>query len=249
MTAQVQLPGQLRPVTCLCENDLIEVGERWLVDYEGKSLLGIVVRIPLDLERDGSYRAPARMIRKASQADEEREAFADSRRVEWLSYARRRAEALNLPMKFVRCEPSSGGKRVVLLFTADERVDFRELVRELAREFRARVELKQIGARDAAALQGGIGHCGQQLCCSRFLTGFAPISMKLAKQQGLPLNPTKISGQCGRLMCCLRYEVGDAGVTHGEGCQGGCASKRDNQGPRRGPTPSANQSDDSPSAP
>lgn len=223
LTTQVQLPGQVRPVTCRCDDDQFEVGERCVVEWEGGQRLATICRIPLDVPWEHDKVPSARVVRRAAPGDEERESYVEQRRVEWLAYARRRAEELKLEMRFIRCEPVASGKKVILSFTAEGRVDFRELVRELAREFKARVELKQIGARDAAVLQGGMGHCGQALCCARFLTGFAPISMKLAKQQGLPLNPSKISGQCGRLMCCLRYEVGEAG---GGGCGSGCGNKR-----------------------
>lgn len=225
LTTQVQIPGQVRPVTCTCDSDAFEVGERCIVEAEGRFHVATVTRVPLDVPWEPGKSPKAKLVRRASESDEERERFTESRRTEWLEYARRRAEELKLALKFVRCDPVPGAKKVNLSFTAEGRVDFRELVRDLSREFKARVELKQIGARDAAVLQGGMGHCGQELCCSRFLTGFAPISMKLAKQQGLPLNPTKISGQCGRLMCCLRYEVEGASDSGG-GCNGGCASKK-----------------------
>lgn len=112
----------------------------------------------------------------------------------------------NLPMKLVESEYNFDGSRLTFYFTAEERVDFRALVRDLAAIFRTRIELRQIGARDQAKLQGGIGSCGKTLCCSSWITDFGIVSIKMAKEQGLPLNPTKISGVCGRLMCCLSYE-------------------------------------------
>jgi cell fate regulator YaaT (PSP1 superfamily) len=112
----------------------------------------------------------------------------------------------NLPMKLVEAEYTFDGSRLTFYFTADERVDFRALVRDLASTFRTRIELRQIGARDQAKLQGGIGPCGKTLCCSSWITDFGIVSIKMAKEQGLPLNPSKISGVCGRLMCCLSYE-------------------------------------------
>ena len=112
----------------------------------------------------------------------------------------------NLPMKLVEAEYTFDGSRLTFYFTADERVDFRALVRDLAATFRTRIELRQIGARDQAKLQGGVGPCGKTLCCSSWITDFGIVSIKMAKEQGLPLNPTKISGVCGRLMCCLAYE-------------------------------------------
>ena len=111
-----------------------------------------------------------------------------------------------LPMKLVEAEYTFDGSRLTFYFTADERVDFRALVRDLAATFRTRIELRQIGARDQAKLQGGLGPCGKTLCCSLWITEFGIVSIKMAKEQGLPLNPSKISGVCGRLMCCLAYE-------------------------------------------
>src|SRR5437870_5149405 len=111
-----------------------------------------------------------------------------------------------LPMKLVEAEYTFDGSRLTFYFTADERVDFRALVRDLAAAFRTRIELRQIGARDQAKLQGGLGPCGKTLCCSSWIADFGIVSIKMAKEQGLPLNPSKISGVCGRLMCCLAYE-------------------------------------------
>jgi cell fate regulator YaaT (PSP1 superfamily) len=112
----------------------------------------------------------------------------------------------NLPMKLVEAEYTFDGSRLTFYFTADERVDFRALVRDLAATFRTRIELRQIGARDQAKLQGGVGMCGKTLCCSSWISDFGVVSIKMAKEQDLPLNPSKISGVCGRLLCCLAYE-------------------------------------------
>ena len=109
-------------------------------------------------------------------------------------------------MKLVEVEYSFDGGKIIFFFTADGRVDFRELVKDLANNFRTRIELRQIGVRDEARMLGGIGICGQPYCCKRFLDDFQPVTIKMAKDQGLSLNPAKISGSCGRLMCCLKYE-------------------------------------------
>lgn len=114
--------------------------------------------------------------------------------------------AHKLDMKLVDAECSFDGSKILFYFTADGRVDFRELVKDLASHLHTRIELRQIGVRDEAKMLGGIGICGQQFCCTRFLDDFQPVSIKMAKEQGLSLNPTKISGSCGRLMCCLKYE-------------------------------------------
>lgn len=118
----------------------------------------------------------------------------------------RHVEQHKLPMKLVEAEYTFDGSRLTFYFTADERVDFRALVRDLAATFRTRIELRQIGARDQAKLQGGVGICGKTLCCSSWITDFGVVSIKMAKEQDLPLNPAKISGVCGRLLCCLSYE-------------------------------------------
>lgn len=111
-----------------------------------------------------------------------------------------------LEMKLVKAEYSFDCTKIIFYFTANGRVDFRDLVKDLAKIFKARIELRQIGVRDEAKLFGGFGACGRQLCCAKFLKDFAPVTIKMAKEQGLPLNPTKISGLCGRLMCCFSFE-------------------------------------------
>ena len=112
----------------------------------------------------------------------------------------------NLPMKLVAVEYTFDGSKILFYFTADNRVDFRELVKDLAGVFRTRIELRQIGVRDEAKMLGGLGMCGRPFCCSSYMGDFQPVTIKMAKEQGLSLNPVKISGTCGRLMCCLKYE-------------------------------------------
>jgi cell fate regulator YaaT (PSP1 superfamily) len=131
-----------------------------------------------------------------------------------------------LAMKLARAEQLFDGSRLIFYYTAEGRVDFRELVRDLAGHFRTRIEMRQIGVRDEARMLGGYGSCGRPLCCTTFLQTFEPISIKMAKQQQLSLNPSKLSGMCGRLKCCLRYELPNGkGVKHG-GCadEGGCGN-------------------------
>jgi cell fate regulator YaaT (PSP1 superfamily) len=135
-----------------------------------------------------------------------------------------------LPMKLSKVEQAFDGTRLIFYFTADSRIDFRELVRDLAAEFRTRIEMRQIGVRDEARMLGGYGSCGRPLCCTTWLQTFEPVSIKMAKQQNLSLNPSKLSGLCGRLKCCLRYELPNgkgeqfAGCAHEGGCSGdGCS--------------------------
>jgi cell fate regulator YaaT (PSP1 superfamily) len=120
-----------------------------------------------------------------------------------------KAKELNLPMKIVSTETTLEKKRLIFYFTADGRIDFRELVRDLAAKYKTRIEMRQIGVRDQVKLLGGIGACGRQTCCNLFLTSFAPVTIRMAKQQDLSINQSKLSGICGRLMCCLRYEFKD----------------------------------------
>ncbi|MFI5274308.1 MAG: stage 0 sporulation family protein [Ktedonobacterales bacterium] len=132
-----------------------------------------------------------------------------SREKDVLRRCSERIEHHDLPMKLVEAEYTFDGSRLTFYFTAEQRVDFRALVRDLASQFHTRIELRQIGARDHAKLLGGVGVCGKTLCCSSWLTEFNVVSIKMAKEQGLPLNTAKISGICGRLMCCLAYENDD----------------------------------------
>lgn len=118
----------------------------------------------------------------------------------------KKIEEHKLDMKLVRCEYSFDRTKIIFYFTASGRVDFRNLVKDLAKIFKARIELRQIGVRDEAKIFGGFGSCGRELCCAKFLKDFEPVTIKMAKEEGLPLNPPKISGLCGRLMCCLNFE-------------------------------------------
>jgi len=125
---------------------------------------------------------------------------------ELLARCRAKVAESGLPMKVIRAERSFDGTRITFYFTAEQRVDFRQLVKDLAKMFKARIELRQVGVRDDAKLLGGIGTCGRPLCCSTFLVEFHQVAIKMAKQQDLPLSPNEISGVCGRLLCCLAYE-------------------------------------------
>ncbi len=140
--------------------------------------------------------------------DEDTKNYNDNREKEKEAYkiCAKKIEEHGLEMKLVEVEYTFDGNKILFYFTADGRVDFRELVKDLASVFRTRIELRQIGVRDESKTLGSIGVCGRNLCCSEFLGEFVPVSIKMAKEQGLSLNPTKISGACGRLMCCLKYE-------------------------------------------
>src|SRR5881394_2981262 len=210
-------------------------GEQVVVQSDGGPAVGVVVRgVPQTAERRlPPGEAPPRVIRIATHDDivmrlkhEQRER--DAHRIASLKIRER-----GLGMKLARVEQAFDGQRLIFYFTAEGRVDFRELVRELAAEFRTRIEMRQIGVRDEAKMIGGYGSCGRPLCCTTFLQTFEPISIKMAKQQNLSLNPSKLSGMCGRLKCCLRYEIPNGkGVKHG-GCadEGGCGSCSNPTGP------------------
>ncbi|EFO79173.1 PSP1 domain-containing protein [Oscillochloris trichoides DG-6] len=146
------------------------------------------------------------VVRRAEASDLERQRLLHARHDEVLARCAEKIRDHNLPMNLVKAEYSFDGSRLTFYFTAEKRVDFRMLVRDLARTFKSRIELRQIGPRDEAKLLGGLGPCGRVLCCASFLPDYARVSIKMAKDQDLPLNPTKISGVCGRLLCCLSYE-------------------------------------------
>jgi cell fate regulator YaaT (PSP1 superfamily) len=148
------------------------------------------------------------VVRKAEPGDIRRAQEFEDREGEALAECGKLIAKLGLPMKLLGVEYNLDGSRLTFFFGATERVDFRELVRELNKRFKVRVELRQLGPRDEAKLIGGFGRCGRPLCCMNFLTEFSPVSIKMAKEQDLPLNPLKISGVCGRLLCCLAYESG-----------------------------------------
>lgn len=171
----------------LATADAREVSDEELAATIGHATLRDVVRIATE---DDLSRAE----RLAQRGEDSMPAF------------RRHVKESGLDMKPVGVEYLFDGEKAVCYFAAEERVDFRQLVRDLSREFHVRIDMRQIGVREEAAIVGGYGHCGQELCCRRFATGFDPVSIRMAKEQDLPLNSTKISGACGRLMCCLRYE-------------------------------------------
>ncbi|MFV0559858.1 MAG: stage 0 sporulation family protein [Enterococcus sp.] len=146
------------------------------------------------------------IVHKASEEELKKEAKNQEEAQAALKIGKQKIREHGLEMKLVKVEYTFDRSKMIFSFTSDGRVDFRELVKDLASIFRTRIELRQIGVRDEAKILGGIGPCGRQLCCSTFLGDFVPVSIKMAKDQGLSLNPTKISGLCGRLMCCLQYE-------------------------------------------
>jgi cell fate regulator YaaT (PSP1 superfamily) len=184
----------------------LHIDDQVVVETSKGSEIGSVVIAPRQV-LDSEIQDPLRPVQRKATSDDLRQLG---------SYKTREPEALHkcaekiaqhgLPMKLVGAEYNFDGSRLTFFFTADGRVDFRELVKDLGATFRTRIELRQIGVRDEARIRGGMGRCGRNLCCASFLGDFNPVSIRMAKDQDLPLNPTKISGCCGRLLCCLGYE-------------------------------------------
>lgn len=184
----------------------LKSGDRVLVETDRGKSIAIVVVPPIDLP-DATVPDGIKPILRLANPDEITAATRFSERErEAHQFCMAKIRERNLDMKLVRVEYLYDGSKAIFYFTADGRIDFRELVKDLAHTFHTRIEMRQIGVRDEAKMVGGIGICGRELCCSTFLRDFAPVSVKMAKEQSLALNPTKISGQCGRLLCCLAYE-------------------------------------------
>ena len=201
-------------------------GEKVVVQTESGPAFGTIARpIPELLDRKPA--PDARVVRRATRDDIVAKLKQEQREQEAQRVCLMKIRERQLPMKLARVEQLFDGSRLIFYYTAEGRVDFRELVRDLASHFRVRIEMRQIGVRDEARMLGGYGACGRPLCCTTWLTTFEPVSIKMAKQQNLSLNPSKLSGMCGRLKCCLRYELPNGkGVKHG-GCAdegGGCSN-------------------------
>jgi cell fate regulator YaaT (PSP1 superfamily) len=205
-------PGPIRPG----DQVVVQDGETRAIGHVARTVPALAARRqpPDDGSRTLVRRATREdAINRLKQQEREREA----RRVCMMKIRER-----GLAMKLARVEQIFDGSRLIFYYTADGRVDFRELVRELATHFRTRIEMRQIGPRDEARMLGGYGPCGRPLCCTTWLQGFDPVSIKMAKQQNLSLSPSKLSGMCGRLKCCLRYELPNGnGVVHGGCAEGG----------------------------
>jgi cell fate regulator YaaT (PSP1 superfamily) len=184
----------------------LETGSRVVVETDRGRTLATVAASPRELPEEQAPDGLKSVLRIATDEDIAQAANNAAREQEAATYCQQRIQSRQMEMKLVRAEYAFDGSKIVFYFTAEGRIDFRELVKDLAHHFHTRIEMRQIGVRDEAKLVGGIGICGRELCCCSFLTEFYPVSVKMAKEQGLALNPTKISGQCGRLLCCLSYE-------------------------------------------
>ena len=181
-------------------------GDHVIVETARGIEYGTVVMTPTELEDEKITQPLKPVIRKASEEDDETEKNNRAKEREAFKVCKEKIRKHGLEMKLIDAEYTFDNNKVLFYFTADGRIDFRELVKDLASVFRTRIELRQIGVRDETKILGGIGFCGRALCCHTYLSDFAPVSIKMAKEQNLSLNPTKISGICGRLMCCLKNE-------------------------------------------
>ena len=182
----------------------LKTGDRVVCSLDKGECLGTIATEPAETAKEGLRK----VARKASP-----EEVADYQALKGkedcaFDLCKRKIEELKLPMKLLRAEYLLRSTKLLFYFFSEERVDFRELVKELAKEFRVRIEMRQVGVRDEARIIGGMGNCGNVVCCKRFLNSFSIVSVKMMKEQNLLLNPSKISGVCGRLMCCLGYEYG-----------------------------------------
>jgi cell fate regulator YaaT (PSP1 superfamily) len=189
-----------------CGHFVLKCGDYVIVKTDQGMGLGKVVRGPQKVEKIEEGREIKKIFRLANDSDLEQYRKIQLREKEAFEFCQARIRERILPMKLVNVESFFDGSKLIFYFIADGRIDFRELVKDLVHRFHTRIEMRQIGVRNEAKMLGGLGHCGRELCCASFLPDFATVSVKMAKEQNLPLNPTKISGLCGRLMCCLTYE-------------------------------------------
>ncbi|MBR6771568.1 MAG: stage 0 sporulation family protein [Lachnospiraceae bacterium] len=189
-------PGQLE----------IKRGDHVIVETARGIEYGMVMAAPKEMEGDKVIQPLKPVLRVATKKDDEQEAANKEKEKQAFQICLEKIRKHGLEMKLIDAEYTFDNNKVLFYFTADGRIDFRELVKDLASVFKTRIELRQIGVRDETKIMGGIGICGRPLCCHTYLSEFVPVSIKMAKEQNLSLNPTKISGVCGRLMCCLKNE-------------------------------------------
>lgn len=201
------LPGQICSVS---EGIELEKGAHYLIAGGDGERVGRAAGLEIPLLRPCSGRVVGNVLRRAAPSEIARSEELALVAKDALRFCRERARELNLPMRPVAALVPLDRDSVVINFAAEERVDFRELLRDLGRRTRRRVELRQIGVRDQAKVSGGWGPCGRTMCCSTFMARFNSVTIRMAKAQKLSLNPSRISGMCGRLMCCLSHEAGEA---------------------------------------
>ena len=188
------------------KNYEIKTGDHVIVETARGIEYGKVVLAPREVSDDSVVHPLKEVLRVATKDDDERESQNRSKERDAFKICQKKIREHGLEMKLIDAEYTFDNNKVLFYFTADGRIDFRELVKDLASVFKTRIELRQVGVRDETKILGGIGICGRPLCCHSYLSEFIPVSIKMAKEQNLSLNPTKISGVCGRLMCCLKNE-------------------------------------------
>lgn len=205
-TIEIQL-GEHRPIYKFDLNNVECKRDDWVIlDVDKGSEYGRVVSDPQKACEGKTENVEGKVLRKATEGDLNQIENNRGKTVDALNTCLRKISDRKLQMRIVKGEYTFDSSKVIFMFTADGRVDFRSLVKDLAKIFRVRIELKQIGVRDKAKIIGGYGVCGRELCCSSYLKDFHQLSIKMAKEQGLPLNPSRISGVCGRIKCCMAYE-------------------------------------------
>ena len=203
----VKFRKQLRNINADAGELELKEGDRVAIETEGGPMLATVVsKVSYKFNLKCKKRVFPKVLRMADKDDDRQEELNIRMEGEYSQICQQKIQKYKLPMKLVDVEIMPDGSKVVFYFVSENRVDFRSLVKELASDLRTRIEMRQIGARSEAQKIGGIGCCGRELCCTTFLQKFCPVTVKMTKEQGLPLDPEKISGVCGRLMCCLAYE-------------------------------------------
>jgi cell fate regulator YaaT (PSP1 superfamily) len=185
---------------------VLKSGDQVIVETEQGLGLGVVVNPPIPIEENSSGKPLKQVYRMASDQDFRRLEKNSEIEKQAYDFCSEQVKSLGLKMNLFSVESTFDSGKLTFFFTADGRVDFRELVKILVKQFCTRIEMRQVGIRNQAKMCGGTGRCGRVICCSAFMSKFEPVSIRMAKEQGLSLNPTKISGQCGRLMCCLTFE-------------------------------------------
>jgi len=227
----VRLRVPLQAEDYVTDREDLSVGDFVVVETGQGTAVGEVRRPMRPLPEFKRGRLYRQVVRRAADAEVREWRERRDRELQHAETCRRRARGRGLRLKVVDVEIDPGHRRVTVLFNAEDRVDFRDLVRDLAHEFHARIEMRQIGARDTTKLMDGIGPCGRQLCCSSYLRAFDPISVKMAKAQDMPLTDSRLLGNCGRLKCCLLYEFSTYSELRkhlpkvGSPCQADCGSQ------------------------
>jgi cell fate regulator YaaT (PSP1 superfamily) len=189
-----------------CGPFVLEVGDKIIVTTEQGLGYGVVATAPVPLSERTSRSPLKKVFRLATEADTEQREKNIELENEAYEYCQKQVAELKLDMHLFSVESTFDTSKLTFFFTAEGRVDFRQLVKNLVKQFRVRIEMRQVGIRNQAKMCGGLGRCGREICCSSYIEKFDPVSIRMAKEQGLSLNPTKISGLCGRLMCCLTFE-------------------------------------------